>query len=70
MVTITCGVNSLPTAKVIGSSVGEVRRSYREQLNIPAGARAIVNGRPGNDDTTLKSGDELEFVKETGEKGC
>ena len=69
MVTIACGVNSLPTDRVIGMTVGDIRRKYRDQLNIPQGARAILDGRQADDSSTVRDGQELEFVKETGEKG-
>jgi hypothetical protein len=69
MVTITCGVNQLPTDRVVNLSIGDIRRKYRDQLNIPQGARAVLNGRQSGDDVQVKDGDELEFVKETGEKG-
>jgi len=70
MVTIMCGVNSLPTDKAVGMSVGDIRKKYRDTLSIPNGARAILDGKPVDDETVVRSGQELEFVKETGEKGC
>lgn len=70
MVTLMCGVNSLPTDKAVGLSIGDIRRKYKDQLNIPAGARAILDGKPVSDDVVVRDNQELEFVKETGEKGC
>ena len=73
MITLTCGVNQLPIVnnvdKVAGLTVGDIRRKYRDQLNIPAGSRAILDGKQVDDNAVVKDGTELEFVKETGEKG-
>ena len=70
MVKIMCGINSYPTEKVIGMSVSEVQKRFRDSLNIPQGARALINGRQVTGDAIVEDGVELEFVKETGEKGC
>ena len=69
MVKIMCGINSYPTEKVVGMRVSDVQTKYRDMLNIPAGARALINGRSATGDTVIEDGVELEFVKETGEKG-
>ena len=69
MITITCGVNSYPTEKVTGWKVSQIRDKFKDVLSIPAGARCIVNGRQVGNDETVVDGAEVEFVKETGEKG-
>jgi hypothetical protein len=69
MIKVMCGINSFPTEKVIGMSVGQVREKFRETLNIPKDAKSLVNGKGVNSDYVLVDGVELEFVKETGEKG-
>jgi len=70
MVKIMCGVNSVPTDKVIGMRVTTVREKFRDVLNIPKDARAMVNGKQVSSDHVVEDNTELEFVKETGEKGC
>ena len=63
---ITCGINRYPTQKAIGLRVGEVRRKYKEMLNIPSDAKALISGREVDEDYRLEPGDEVEFIKETG----
>jgi hypothetical protein len=70
MVKVMCGVNSVPTDKVIGMRVSTVREKFRDVLNIPKDARAMVNGKQVSGDHMVEDNTELEFVKETGEKGC
>lgn len=70
MVKVMCGINSVPTDKVIGMRVAQVRDKFRDVLNIPKDARAMINGKQASNDDTVADGVELEFVKETGEKGC
>lgn len=70
MVKIMCGINSYPTDKVAGMRVSDVQEKFRDVLNIPRGARALINGRQVSGDSLVEDGVELEFVKETGEKGC
>ena len=69
MVKVMCGINSYPTDKVIGMRVGQIREKFTDVLNIPREARALLDGRPVGNDATVNDGSELEFVKETGEKG-
>ena len=70
MVKVMCGINSIPTDKVVGLRVSQVRDKFRDVLNIPKDARALINGKQAGSDEVVNDGVELEFVKETGEKGC
>lgn len=69
MVKVMCGINSYPTDKVLGLRVSQVRDKFRDVLNIPKDARALINGKQVSGDPVVEDGCELEFVKETGEKG-
>ncbi len=68
LVKIAYGVHNLEAA-IAGKSVGEVRQSLREPLNIDPRALALVNGRDVPASYILKQGDQLEFVRLAGEKG-
>jgi hypothetical protein len=67
-VQISYGVHSLEAA-VAGKSVGEVRQALKDPLNIDPRALALVNGRDVATSYVLKAGDQLEFVRLSGEKG-
>ena len=67
-VKISYGVHVL-TAAIAGKSVGEVRQTLKEPLNIDPRALALVNGREASASLVLKEGDQLEFVRLAGEKG-
>jgi len=69
MIKIVCGINVFPTDKVVGMRVSQVREKFRDVLNIPKDARSLVNGNQVSSDHVLEDGADLEFVKETGEKG-
>lgn len=70
MVKVMCGINSYPTNNVVGLTVSQVRDKFRDVLNIPRDAKALINGKQTSSDTVVQDNCELEFVKETGEKGC
>ena len=69
MSSIINGVNTLQ-APLQGKSVAEVRGMLSQALNIAADARPVVNGANTDESYILCEGDELEFVKAAGEKGC
>jgi hypothetical protein len=63
------GVNTL-SANLVGKSVVDVRTMLSQALNIDPQARPLVNGADADASYILQDGDELEFVKAAGEKGC
>ena len=68
MVKVISGVNQLE-AGLTGISVATVRQMLSQPLNIDAASKPVVNGETVNEDYVLCDGDELEFVKASGEKG-
>ena len=66
---VSCGASS-GTFDVGGKSVGAVADFLREVLNVDSLASGIVNGEHVNDSYVLKPGDNLEFLKPAGSKGC
>lgn len=69
MIKIVSGVNTLD-ANLVGRSVSDVRNMLSQPLNIDVASRPVVNGETVEEDYVLEDGDELEFVKASGEKGC
>jgi hypothetical protein len=65
---IISGVNNIST-DLNGKSVAEIRQMLGQALNIAPDSRPVVNGNEASEDYILESGDELEFVKASGEKG-
>jgi len=68
-VQVSCGANAGPF-EVIGRSISEVSDLLREVLNIESSATPLVNGRAVSAGYVLKVGDNLEFLKPGGRKGC
>lgn len=66
---IISGVNTLD-ANLAGRSVADVRGMLSQPLNIDQAAKPMVEGETVGEDYVLADGDELEFVKASGEKGC
>ena len=54
-----CGINSYPTNKVVGMKVSDVRKSYKDVLNIPSDAKSLLNGEPCGGDTVIPDGSEV-----------
>lgn len=54
---------------VAGSSVGEIRRRFKDRFDIDDKAQAIVNGNDADESYILKAGEGLMFVRHAGEKG-
>jgi len=65
---VSCGGSS-DMFSVVGKTVGAVSEILREALNIDEMAQGLVNGKPVQEDYTLKSQDVLEFIKPAGRKG-
>lgn len=66
---IVNGVNTL-SAQLCGKSVAEVRGMLSQALNIDSAAVPAVNGSTVDPGYILQDGDELEFIKASGTKGC
>ncbi len=71
MAKLICGVNEIELAELNGKTINEAVRSHGQLLNIPKdNCSILVNGNEVTDkDTVINDGDEVEFVKESGEKG-
>jgi len=68
LISVSCGAAS-SNYPVVGKTVGFVKATYREILNIDTESMSVVNGENTPDSYTLKSGDVLEFVRTAGTKG-
>jgi len=68
LISVSCGAAS-SNYPVVGRTVGFVKATYREILNVETDAKGVVNGVIVNDSQVLKSGDILEFVRQAGSKG-
>jgi len=68
LITVSCGAAS-GNYPLTNKSVGFVKATYREILNIDDTANAIVNGVEKNESYVLKSGDTVEFIRKAGTKG-
>jgi len=66
---IVSGVNTLDGG-LAGKSVSEIRNMLSQPLNIDSSSKAVVDGEEVNEEYVLGEGQELEFVKASGEKGC
>lgn len=66
---VSCGANS-GMFDVVGRTVGEVQDFLREALNIDSSSTPLINSRPVGREYVLRSGDNLEFMKPAGRKGC
>lgn len=66
---VSCGASS-GTFPVIGRSVAEVGEFLREVLNVDKLSTGLINGKEVSGDYKLKAGDNLEFLKPAGKKGC
>ncbi len=67
-VVVTHGDQSNPY-EVAGETVAAVRTHLTEAYSIHKDAKAYVNSEEVTGDTILRAGDELEFIKESGQKG-
>ena len=56
----------LPIAEMM---VSQVRSRFRDRFDIHPEARAILDGDPVDDTTTVRAGQTLMFVRHSGEKG-
>lgn len=51
------------------NTVADLFAQVANELNIPTGTQALVNGAAADEDTQLTDGDEVSFNKPAGEKG-
>lgn len=49
--------------------IGQVRERFRDRLDIHPDAVAFVNGSAADDDTIVREGERLMFMRPSGEKG-
>ena len=57
------------TLPLVGVTVGQARSELSERMNIAPDAIAVVDGNHVPEDTILREGNVLNFVKPAGEKG-
>ena len=70
-VTVVCGVNELTSESYVDRTIEDVRRELRTPLNISDQAEVQLNGERVEDpQKRLQAGDQLEFIKSSGQKGC
>jgi hypothetical protein len=67
-VTVTSGIYAehLPVAN---RSVGQIRARFRDRLDIDPQSVAVLDGRDVDDQTIVRPGQVLSFVRRAGEKG-
>ena len=68
-VKVTYGADELEL-DFVGKSVASVRRSLSGPFNIPQDAQAYIKGNPVAEDYKLQNNESLEFLKQSGTKGC
>jgi hypothetical protein len=66
---VSCGASS-GNFPVVGRSVKQVGEFLREVLNVDQLSTGLVNGKDVGAEYVLKQGDNLEFLKPAGKKGC
>ena len=68
MATVTHGpyAEVLPIAEM---TISQVRSRFRDRLDIHPEAMAMIDGNPADDATTVRAGQTLTFVRQSGEKG-
>jgi hypothetical protein len=73
VVTVVCGANEVSEASLVGKSIAFARKATKDALNIPRGAKAILDGteieRKDEGRVKLEPMSRLEFIKEDGRKG-
>jgi hypothetical protein len=68
LVTVSSGpyLEQLPVG---GASVGEIRRRFRDRLDLDPQSQAVLDGQTVGDDVTVRPGQALMFTRRAGEKG-
>ncbi len=57
---------SLPVGNM---TVGEIRRRFRDRLDLDPHSQAVLDGHDVSDDTVVRPGQALMFTRRAGEKG-
>jgi len=66
---VSCGAAS-QSFEICGKTVAMVSNLLKDILNIPVFSASYVNGKVVLGDYMIKEGDQLEFIKPAGNKGC
>jgi hypothetical protein len=66
MVTHGPYAEALPVAEM---TVSQVRSRFQDRLDIHPEAMAMLDGNPVDDATTVRAGQTLMFMRQSGEKG-
>ena len=69
LVTVSSGpyIEQLPVG---GASVGEIRRRFRDRLDLDPQSQAVLDGQNVGDDVAVRPGQALMFTRRAGEKGA
>ena len=67
-VTVSSGPYAEPLP-VGGMTVGEVRRRFRDRLDLDPASQAVLDGHDVGDDVIVRPGQALMFTRRAGEKG-
>ena len=67
MVSVTCG-SYQQSFNIAGKTVGQARSELRDAVNVRSSMKARVGGMSVDDKQVLQPGDDLEFVKPSGDK--
>lgn len=65
---IEFGINSYK-ANLKGKTIAQVKKQYREHLNIPSNAVAVVGNEKVDNSYVVQEGDTVEFIRKSGKKG-
>lgn len=65
---IAYGVHEL-VIEGVGKTIAQIKQAYHQVMNLPDQAVAVIDGARVSDDYTVVEGQEVEFLKEAGEKG-
>ena len=66
-VVVICGANKENVAP--GQTIAQVREGLGDALNIPEDAMVLVSGDRMEDTYRLQEGDQVEFIRPSGDKG-
>lgn len=66
---IRYGVNFIGDEDFVGMSIRDALDEVQEELNLPSNPTVLVNDDQVGMDYVIKSGDNLEVIKQSGSKG-